>query len=124
MTDPRDYYPWPPEVTLLIKELLTLIGSQEGRDSLERELTMRIKLCVKDHPWPRGSPIRMPGIPTSAGSSAKELLKIYSFLHDDQASYSFGRLFPRRNVGIYYRAYRKALSELRFERTIREFDDS
>jgi len=121
MTDPKDYYPWPPiksTAPYSFGELVDLVHTPEGREDLEFELTTGLKEVLLANPWLRKHrPIHMPGLPadTEIDPNAKEILRIYNFLRDDRPYIS------HPSLSIYYRAYRKALSVLRFERTVLEW---
>jgi len=126
MTDPEDFYPWPREPVLYIKALLTLLSSYAGRESLQKELTTGIAKYLRANReyCSRRLVVRMPGVSVAKTGdddpNAREILKIYIYLREAQSYYvvDAGLGIPtirRRNLGIYYLAYRQALSQLRAE---------
>jgi len=112
--NPKDYFPWPSPI-LHIKEILPFLESAEGRASLQFELTLAIKIYLRANRWMRAvlGGFHFPGVHPD-DPSAQEILRVYNILLDDQ-SYNIGPFTQRRNINIYYRAYRSARKQIRDE---------
>jgi len=115
MTEPQDFYPWPRLTTMQHDYFLILIKDPFGRDHLQKILANDIKQFLRENPWYRKArPLRMPQVgflhQSSSDHNAKEILTIYNFLlnhyHDPETG--------RNPIGIYYKAFRHALSQLRW----------
>jgi len=117
VTDPKDYYPWPRLLpTMQHDYFLLLMKSPRGQSALQKELATRIKKFLIENPWYRDHrPIRMPQVVQEgfSDSNAKEILRIYHFLLQlDGQSYPYSL---HNKIGIYYKAFRDALSQLRWD---------
>jgi len=116
MTDPQDFYPWPPKSSpsLSHPDFLSLINHPGGRESLQEGLTIGLKQYLRRNPLFRQrdlDPTRDDLVLDKSDQNAQAILKIYDFLCAESPPFT-DPTGQRDNLYIYFEALRSAHIQL------------